>query len=281
MQVVSTVIFWLSQQVTSDCQWNSNWHRVTQCEKAIIKKSAPFFHHWSFLASSSICLPPSRLLTMRSSESEVDRIRRNEYNTSVETLIVDLALDFEHAPVNLSIVGLAPALRRLKAIQFYGAALTSQQICELSEGAADCKTLEKIAFPRSKSTDDFKAICQLCLRFPSLKRVSQLAHGREDLREEDRFTAVLEMLKTSKTIEQIFKFRCRNAEEEAAIKYHCRNNMIHNRIREKVFLAANVHHSAWPLILKELSDMPDVLYYLLQQKHGAMIGPSTRQGCKC
>ena len=33
------------------------------------------------------------------------------------------------------------------------------------------------------------------------------------------------------------------------------------------------------MILKEFSDVPDVLYYLLQQKHGAMIGP-TCHGCK-
>ena len=48
--------------------------------------------------------------------------------------------------------------------------------------------------------------------------------------------------------------------------------MIHNRIHEKGLLAAKVPDSAWPLILKEFSDMPDVLYYLLHQKNGAMIG---------
>ena len=199
-------------------------------------------------------------------------------NTSVETLIVNVALDSEFASVNLSIVGLAPAPRRLKVIRFSGAALTSQQIGVLSEGAADCETLERITFAWSKSTDDFKAICQLCSRFPSLKRVLQ-GYGRQNLREAGRFTAVLEMLKTSKTIEEISTFRYRSAEERAAIKYHCRNNMIHNRIREKGLLAAKVPNSAWPLILKEFSDMPDVLYYLLQQNHSAMIGP-TPQGCK-
>ena len=55
--------------------------------------------------------------------------------------------------------------------------------------------------------------------------------------------------------------------------------MIHNQIRENGLLAAKVPSSAWPLMLKEFSDMPDVLYYLLQQKHGAMIGP-TCHGCK-
>ena len=151
---------------------------------------------------------------------------------------------------------------------------------ELSEGAANCKTLEEFRFNTYylESTDHFKAICQLCSRFPSLKQVSHDSE-RKDLVEEGRFTAVLEMLKTSKTIEQVSTFRYRNTEEEAAIKYHCRNNMIDNRIREKGFLAAKVPSSTWPLVLKEFSDMPDVLYYLLQQKHGAMIGP-TRQGCK-
>jgi hypothetical protein len=72
---------------------------------------------------------------------------------------------------------------------------------------------------------------------------------------------------------------CRNAEDEVAIRQHCRNNMVHNRIRENGFLAATVPSSAWPLILKEFSDMPDVLYYLLQHKHGAMVCP-TRQCCK-
>ena len=55
--------------------------------------------------------------------------------------------------------------------------------------------------------------------------------------------------------------------------------MIHNRIHEKGLLAAKVPDSAWPLILEEFSVMLDVLYYLLHQKNGAMIGP-TRHGCK-
>ena len=106
----------------------------------------------------------------------------------------------------------------------------------------------------------------------------------ENLHEDGRFTACLEMLKTSNTIEQVLPFldRYRNAEEEAAIQQHCCNNMMHNRItlvRQKGLLAANVPNCAWPLILKEFSDMPEVLYYLLQQKHGAMIGP-TGHGCK-
>jgi hypothetical protein len=84
------------------------------------------------------------------------------------------------------------------------------------------------------------------------------------------------MVKTSKTIEEVPSFLCR-AEEEAAINYHCLNNRIHSRIHEEGFLAANVPASAWPLILEEFSDMPDVLYYLLHQKKDAMIGP-TRHG---
>ena len=103
-----------------------------------------------------------------------------------------------------------------------------------------------------------------------------------DLREESRFVAFLEMVKTSKTIEQVPLVHCSNAEKEAAIRQHCRNNIVHNqieRIRKKGLLAATVPSSAWQLILKEFSDMLDVLYYLLQQKHGAMIGP-TRQDCK-
>jgi predicted Rossmann fold nucleotide-binding protein DprA/Smf involved in DNA uptake len=59
------------------------------------------------------------------------------------------------------------------------------------------------------------------------------------------------------------------------------NNMIHNRIHENGLLAATVPSSAWPLILKEFSDMPDVLYYLLlQQKNGAMIGHSCHGCCE-
>jgi hypothetical protein len=181
----------------------------------------------------------------------------------------------------VSMVGLAPALRRLKVIQFYGhAALTSQEIGELSGVAAKCDTLEEFCYDLSRrmSTDEFKAICQLLSKFPSLKRVTN--HYGIYLRdEEDRFTAVMEMLKTSMTIEQVPSFLYRNAEEEAAIEYHCRNNMIHNRIHENGLLAAKVLNSAWPLILQEFSDMPDVLYYLLQQKNGAMISP-TRHGCK-
>jgi hypothetical protein len=104
------------------------------------------------------------------------------------------------------IVGLTPALRRLKVIRFLShvAALTSQQIGEMSEVAADCETLEEFGYhPGNMSTDDFKAVCQLLSKFPSLKRVTQDSSSCEvmDLLEEGRFTAFLEMVKTSKTIE--------------------------------------------------------------------------------
>jgi len=197
--------------------------------------------------------------------------------------IEELKLRLYLNSVNMSIAGLAPALRRLKAIRFHGASLRPQQTGELSEGAADCENLEEFGFnyPGNMSTDDFKAICQLLSKFPSLKRVT---NGNEaDLRVKDRFTAFLEMVKTSKTIEHVFPFQCRNTEEAAAINHHCRNNMMHNqikRIRQKGLLAAKVPDSAWLLILKEFSDMPDVLYYLLQQKSSAMIGPMTYHGCK-
>ena len=188
--------------------------------------------------------------------------------------------------VNISIVGLTPALRRLKVIQF-DRDLSSQQIGELLGIVGDCDALEEFSCNMSQSTespggistDDFKAICQLLSKFPRLKRVTQEAYVEVDLRKEGRLTAFLEMVKTSKTIEQVLPFLCGNAEEEAAIEYHCRNNMIHSRIHDEGLLAANVPASAWPLILREFSDMPDVLYYLLHQKHGAMIGPS-RHGCK-
>ena len=200
----------------------------------------------------------------------------------IEELILSSCLSALVNSVNSSIVGLAPALRRLKVIRFDGTALTSQQIGVLSEGAADCETLEEFSHGQLSrtSTDNFKAICQLCSRFPSLKRVS--GDSGLDLREEGRLTAFLEMIKTSKTMEQVPLFQCRNAVDEATIQQHCRNNMMRNRIkliRQKGLLAAEVPNSAWPLILKEFSDMPDALYYLLQQKHGAMIGP-TRHGCK-
>ena len=176
-----------------------------------------------------------------------------------------------------SIVGLAPALRRLKVVRCYSGLIT-QQIGELSGIAADCDTLEEFwcDLDDIKSTDDFKNICHFLSTFPSLKRVTKERVGREvvELREESRFVAFLEMVKTSKTIEQIPPFRCRTNEKEAAIKHHCRSNMVHNQIREKDFLAATVPSSACPLILKEFSDLPDVLYYLLQQKNGAMVGPT-------
>ena len=203
--------------------------------------------------------------------------------------VEELRLMFYGSSVNLSIVGLAPALRRLKVIHFGGyAALTLQRIGELSGIAEDCDALEEFGCnlsPPSISSDDFKAFFQLLSRFPSLKRVTQydtyIVAFSVNLRNESRFVAFLEMVQRSKTIEQVPSFRCCNAEDEAAIKHHCRNNMIHNRIdliRKKGLLAATVFRSAWPLILNEFSDMPDVLYYLLQQKHGAMIGP-TCHGC--
>ena len=188
--------------------------------------------------------------------------------------IEEMRLVFSLSSVNISIVGLAPALRRLKVIRFT-APLTSQQFGELSDVAADCETLEEFSSRNSQSSDDFKAFCQLCSSFPSLKRVSQ--HHGQDLREVGRFTAFLEMVRTSKTIEQIPSLHCNIAEGEAAIRQHCRNNMMHNRIkliRQKGLLTAKVPSCAWPLILQEFSDMPDVLYYLLHQKHGAMIGPT-------
>ena len=200
--------------------------------------------------------------------------------------IEELRLICSSVSVNSSlIVGLAPALRRLRVIKFHGAGLSSQQIGELLGIVGDCDALEEFSCNMSQSTespggistDDFKAICQLLSKFPRLKRVTQdtLRSDEEvDLHEEDRLTAFLEMVKTSKTIEEVPSFLCGNAEEEAAIEYHCRNNMMHNRIYEEGLLAANVPNSVWPLILEEFSDMPDVLYYLLHQKHGAMIGPS-------
>ena len=197
--------------------------------------------------------------------------------------IEELRLTFHCTPANSSsIVGLASALSRLKVIRFDGlAALRSQQISELSSVAAECDALEEFGYnPRAMESTAFKAICQLLSKFSSLKRVSNFHKTYEvDLHEESRFVAFLEMIKTSKTIEHVNDCQCRSAEEAAAIEYHCQNNMIHNQIRENGLLAATVPSSAWPLILKEFSDMPDVLYYLLQQKHGAMLGP-THQGCK-
>ena len=181
-----------------------------------------------------------------------------------------------------SIVGLTPVLRRLKVIRFDGlVALTSQQISELSGVAADCDTLEEFGYnlfceTRQMSTEDFKATCQLLSKFPNLKRVTP--HNHEvDLCEVSKFVTFLGIVKTSKTIEQVSLVQCCNAADEAAIKYYCRNNMGHNQIRENGLLTATVPSSTWPLILKKFSDMSDVLYYLLQQKHGAMIGP-TRHG---
>jgi hypothetical protein len=183
-----------------------------------------------------------------------------------------------------SIVGLAPALRRLKVIQFeLSSLLSAPQIGELSGMVADCDTLEEFGYNLGDSLadiscDDFKPMFELCSRFPCLKRVTQNHYGVE-LHGESTFVAFLEMVKTSKTIEQA-PFMC-NDEQEASLNHHCRNNMMHNQIkliREKSFLAVKVPSNAWPLILKEFSDMPDVLYYLLQQ-HGAMIGP-TCHGCK-
>ena len=60
--------------------------------------------------------------------------------------IENLALDMSSFSVNSSIVGLTPALRRLKVIEFYGAPLTSQQTGELSGIVADCDTLEEFCY---------------------------------------------------------------------------------------------------------------------------------------
>jgi hypothetical protein len=202
--------------------------------------------------------------------------------------IEELRLILIGSSVNLSIVGLAPALRRLKVFQFDGDLTpTLLEISKLSVIAVDCDALEEFEYTffqsaRGLSIKEFKAICRLLPKFPSLKRVTQEAFSEVDLREEGRLTAFLEMLKTSKTIEQVPSVRCGNLEESAAIKQHCRNNMMHNQIeliRKKGLLAAKVPSSAWPLILNEFSGMSDLLYYLLQQKHCATIGP-TCHGCK-
>jgi hypothetical protein len=159
--------------------------------------------------------------------------------------IEELRLVLNFSSVGSSIVGLAPALRRLKVIWFDGvAALTLLELGGVSGILADCDALEEFGYTqffqwsRGMSTDEFKSICQLLFKFPSLMRVSQ--HGHQvhvvNLREESRFTAFLEMVKTSKTIEQVSTIRCGNAKEAAAIKQHCHNNKMHNRfklIREK------------------------------------------------
>jgi hypothetical protein len=208
-----------------------------------------------------------------------------EYNKSLDNLEVYLESGLITIPPNPSRIvrfaGLAPALRRLKEIGFLGADLTLQQIGELWEGAPDCTSLEKFSFGNSKSIDVFKAICQLCSRFPSLKCVSQLYPGTFG-EQVAQYPAVLKMVKTSKTIEHTIRsyesFRqIFDVEDGATIRYHCHKNKIHNQfalVHQKGLLAAKVPNSAWPLILKKFSDMPDVLYYLLQQKHGAMFAPS-------
>ena len=205
--------------------------------------------------------------------------------------IEELRLISEHTFENSSwIVGLAPALRRLKVFRFHSrlGKLTSEQICGLSDVVGDWDALEEFDYCNFSvmSTKEFKAICQLLSKFPSLKRVTQgdIDTGGVvlDLTRKRRFEPFLEMIKTSKTIEKVPSVRCRNAEKEAAIKQQCHINMMPNRlnlIRKNGLLAATVPSCAWPLILKEFSDMSDVLYYLLQQKHGAMIGP-TCHGCK-
>ena len=196
--------------------------------------------------------------------------------------IEELRLRFPCSSVNSSIVGLAPALRRLKVIKFGGrAALTLQEIRELSGIAANCDTLEEFGHNLylrrgMTSNENFNAICQLLSKFPSLKRVTQehfFCRGGLELHG-SRFVAFLEMVKTSKTIEQVSLVQLPE-EDGAAIKYHCHNNMMHNQfetIRKKGLLATTVPSSTWPVILKKFSDIPDVLFYLLQQKHGAIVG---------
>ena len=92
--------------------------------------------------------------------------------------IEEMILLFNFSVNSSSIVGLAPALRRLKVIRFHGySALTLQQIDELSGIVADCDALEEFdcyfSTRRGMSTEEFKAICQLLSKFPSLKRVIQ------------------------------------------------------------------------------------------------------------
>jgi hypothetical protein len=72
--------------------------------------------------------------------------------------IEDLRLIYSSPSVNSSsIVGVTPALKRLKVIQFGGdAVLTSQQISEMSGVAADCDSVEEFGF-REISTEDIKA----------------------------------------------------------------------------------------------------------------------------
>ena len=204
--------------------------------------------------------------------------------------IEELRLIFYYTSRNSSsVIGLVPALRRLKVIRFHSdvGVLTLQQMGELSGVIGDCDSLEEFDCNFSMmSTKELKAICQLLSKFPSLKRMTQgdtdPVGVSVDLHRKSKFVPFLEMIKTSKTIEQVPPVQCRNAKKEAAIKHHCRNNMMHNQIeiiRKKGLLAATVPSSAWSLILKEFSDMSDVIYYLLQQKHGAMIGPA-RHGCK-
>ena len=56
--------------------------------------------------------------------------------------------------------------------------LSSQQLGELPGSAVDCEALEEFGYFIRKSldglsTDDFKAICQLWSRYPSLKLVTK------------------------------------------------------------------------------------------------------------
>jgi len=83
--------------------------------------------------------------------------------------IEELILMFRVSTLNLSIVGLTPALRRLKVVQFNNyTALSSHQNGELLGIAADCDTLEEFGYSQRNRLprDDSKAICQLWSRFP-------------------------------------------------------------------------------------------------------------------
>ena len=90
----------------------------------------------------------------------------------------ELRLKIDFSSGNLSsIVGLAPALRRLKVFRFHSrlGKLTSEQICGLSDVGEDCDALEEFDYRFSEmssemSFGEFKAICQLLSKFPSLKR---------------------------------------------------------------------------------------------------------------
>jgi hypothetical protein len=179
-----------------------------------------------------------------------------------------------------SLAGLVPALLRLTSFELFACdkrdAYKRNWIAvlnDLSDLVGDCDSLRQFSCHMTFANSHIHAMCHLASRFPSLKRVQFLGTTRQD---KTRVSAsILDMVRTSQSIEAVDGWPFCNKRQNAAFRAKCRTNRIQNFwkfCRDNGVLTDRIPTSLWPLILHKYSDevQPDIIFYLLQEMHATI-----------